>query len=118
MKKQSKVNVNNWIAFWFKEDERHPSPKKQAKKGLHPKCSQNPSGLILDRGPQKDKEHTALFDLQVPKDLKKETYLVAFLACWLCVFTFPIKDFVLVVRTYVFHLLRTYVMILYNWLIL
>ena len=32
MKKQSKVNVNNWIAFWFKGDERHPTPKKQAKK--------------------------------------------------------------------------------------
>ena len=63
MKRQSKVNVNNWIAFWFKGDERHPTPKKQLKKGPHPKCSQNPSGLILDRRPWKDKEHTALFDL-------------------------------------------------------
>ena len=66
MKKQSKVNVNNWIAFWFKGDERHPTPKKQAKKGLHQKPSQNPLGLILDRGPWKEKEHAALFDLQVP----------------------------------------------------
>ena len=66
--------------------------KKQVKKGLHPKRSQNTSSLILDRGPWTNKEHMALFDLQVPNDLKEETYLAALLACWLYVFVFPIKD--------------------------
>uniref|UniRef100_A0A7N2MVQ0 Aminotransferase-like plant mobile domain-containing protein n=1 Tax=Quercus lobata TaxID=97700 RepID=A0A7N2MVQ0_QUELO len=77
MKKQSKVNVNNWIAFWFKGDERYPTPKKQAKKGLHPKRSQNPSGLILDRGPWKDKEHAALFDLQDLGSIRASTFKIA-----------------------------------------
>ena len=92
MKKQSKVSVNNWIAFCFRGDGRNPTLNKQVKKGLHPKRSQIPSSLILDRGPWTNKEHMALFDLQVPNDLKEETYLAALLACWLYVFVFPIKD--------------------------
>jgi hypothetical protein len=31
-------------------------------------------------------------DLQVPDELKEETYLEALLSCWLCAFVFPIKD--------------------------
>ena len=94
MKRQSKVNVNNWIDFWFKGGERHPTPKKQVKKGLHPKRSQNPSGHILDRGPWKDTEHAALFDLQVPEDLKKEIHLAAFLLAGFVYLFFLLKTWV------------------------
>jgi hypothetical protein len=34
----------------------------------------------------------AFVDLQVPNELRKETYLAALLSCWLCVFVFPLKD--------------------------
>ena len=34
----------------------------------------------------------AFVDLQVPNELRKETYLVALLSCWLCAFVFPLKN--------------------------
>ena len=92
IKRQGKVNINDWISLWFRGLSRYKTPRKQAKRIVTPKSSQNPFGMVSERGPWSDEEHMAFVDLQVPNELREETYLAALLSCWLCAFVFPLKD--------------------------
>ena len=92
LKRQGKMSVRNWIAFWYSGNGRYLAPRKSARRTTIPKCSQNPLGKINKHGPWSDKEHGVFTDLQVKGDLKEETYLSALLSCWLCIFVLPIKD--------------------------
>ncbi|GMY17575.1 hypothetical protein FCV25MIE_12814 [Fagus crenata] len=48
--------------------------------------------MVSEHGPWSDEEHVVFVGLQVPDELKEETYLAVLLSCWLCAFVFPIKD--------------------------
>ncbi|KMT03903.1 hypothetical protein BVRB_8g188030 [Beta vulgaris subsp. vulgaris] len=39
-----------------------------------------------------DTTHGALLDLDIPEAHHRETYLAAFLSCWICVFSLPLKN--------------------------
>ena len=93
MKGQGRFSVNVWITFWYTMNLRYRYAKKQKKKIVIPKKSQNPSGMIRkEHGPWSDKEHTFFKDLEIRDVLRAKTYLEALLSCWLCIFVFPIKD--------------------------
>ena len=92
LKRQGKVSVHNWITFWCRGNGKYPAPRKPARWTTIPKCSQNPFGVINEHGPWSDKEHGVFANLQVKGDLKEETYLLALLSYWLCIFVFPINN--------------------------
>ena len=80
---------------------KRPSKKSGRNKTTRPKGDSDPSGVI---GPVRRRALTELKtfeDLGVASEHLEESYLAAFLACWLCKFVFP-KDDVNYIRPGVF----------------
>lgn len=75
--------------------------KSGCNKTTRPKGDSDPSGVIGQAGRYIPTELKAFEDLGVASEHLEESYLAAFLACWLCKFIFP-KDDVNFVRPEVF----------------
>ncbi|KAL0366243.1 UNVERIFIED_CONTAM: hypothetical protein Sradi_3514400 [Sesamum radiatum] len=65
-----------------------PPPLRSSRKRVHePKLSRNPSGDVDAFNLPRAKDHDEPFTiLQIPEDIRDETYVAAFLSCWLCNF--------------------------------
>ncbi|KAL0339322.1 UNVERIFIED_CONTAM: hypothetical protein Sangu_1454300 [Sesamum angustifolium] len=62
------------------------------KKTIQSKSTHNPLGDIAIQERWSTAEETLFAKLYIEKSLKKEAYLAAYLACWLCAFVLPNKD--------------------------
>ncbi|KAA0034815.1 hypothetical protein E6C27_scaffold213G00490 [Cucumis melo var. makuwa] len=67
-----------------------PTKRKQ-KKASRSKSTQNPDGSKIQAREWSSRESMLFAELGIKDDLKDETYLAAFLSCWLCLFVFPQK---------------------------
>ncbi|KAL0411804.1 UNVERIFIED_CONTAM: hypothetical protein Slati_3770100 [Sesamum latifolium] len=69
-----------------------PAPPRKEKKMVRPKSSHNPLGDITTHKRWSIAEEALFEKLCIEGNLKKEVYLAAYLACWLCTFVLPDKD--------------------------
>ncbi|KAL0292480.1 UNVERIFIED_CONTAM: hypothetical protein Sradi_6986900 [Sesamum radiatum] len=67
------------------------SPIHSSRKRVNgPKLSRNPSGDVDASNLPRAKDHDEPFTiLHIPEDIRDETYVAAFLSCWLCNFVLP-----------------------------
>ncbi|KAG5580736.1 hypothetical protein H5410_051363 [Solanum commersonii] len=87
------LSFSRWISFWCKEPQMYESaPPREEKKFARPKSTHNPSGDLLDIARWLHVEERMFSVLGVRVDKKDETYLAAFLSCWLCAFVLPNKE--------------------------
>ncbi|KAL3513063.1 hypothetical protein ACH5RR_025780 [Cinchona calisaya] len=92
--KKSGILVHRWIDFWFKGKSKYSKPKPRIiKKASRYKATQNPNKEIEQPYKFSSKEESAFNTIGVKSHLREETYLAAFISCWLCVFALPNKDF-------------------------
>ncbi|XP_012828660.1 PREDICTED: uncharacterized protein LOC105949899 [Erythranthe guttata] len=86
----SQVSIEKWIKFWSKKQLKyHQPPLRKERKKVRPKSTHNPLGSF-DAHDEWDTAERELFSkLKIGNDLRTETYLSAFLACWLCTFVLP-----------------------------
>ncbi|XP_019234715.1 PREDICTED: uncharacterized protein LOC109215149 [Nicotiana attenuata] len=85
--------VIGW-SFVFRGPSRYAKPPQKSSRNrtTRPKLNHNPSGNIdASFLPRTDEENALFIELGVEESLRAETYLAAFLACWLCKFVFPNK---------------------------
>ena len=85
------VKLASWVSFWYKGSMKYAKPLKKItrNKAQRPKKTHNPSEEI-DPVKSCTQSEMGVFDnLGVAEADVKETYLVAFLACWLCKFVLP-----------------------------
>ncbi|KAM1282118.1 hypothetical protein ACFX2H_022519 [Malus domestica] len=71
---------------------KRPSKKSGHNKTTMPKGNSDPSGVISSAEHHTPGELRAFENLGVASEYAKESYLAAFLACWLCKFVFPKDD--------------------------
>ncbi|KAH9603721.1 hypothetical protein KSS87_007077 [Heliosperma pusillum] len=83
-----KVTFEDWCRFWFRgpciysssgKDPRLPTPKKD--------FSCYGKAQVWD-----DSVHSVFQTLDIPETDRRQTYLAAFLSCWLCAFVLPVRD--------------------------
>ena len=100
---KSGVKISSWIQFWFWGAVKYKRPSKESGriKTTRPKGDSDPSGVIGPVGRRAYTELKVFEDLGVASEHLEESYLAAFLACWLCKFVFP-KDDVNFIRPGVF----------------
>ena len=91
---KSGVKISSWIRFWYWEDTRYKksSKRRSCNKTTKPKGDSYPSGAIGSARRRSPAELRAFEDLGIASEHVEESYLAAFLACWLCKFVFPIGD--------------------------
>ncbi|KAA0046555.1 hypothetical protein E5676_scaffold403G00180 [Cucumis melo var. makuwa] len=63
----------------------------QQKEALRSKSTRNPDGSKIQAHEWSSRESMLFAELGIKDDLKDETYLAAFLSCWLCLFVFSQK---------------------------
>ncbi|XP_071904368.1 uncharacterized protein [Coffea arabica] len=89
------VWMKDWIRFWFKGEARYRAPPSRAnrrKTTSKPKMTYNPSGSVEPYDLADTNDFNVHFDtLGIPRSLRKETYIAAFIACWICKFLLPSK---------------------------
>ncbi|XP_055824546.1 uncharacterized protein LOC129893076 [Solanum dulcamara] len=85
--------MERWVEFWCKKDTkyRQPSPRRE-KKFARLTSSHNPNGVIGESVNWSSAEEALFHKLEVKSHNKNETYLAAFLSCWLCVFVILTKE--------------------------
>ncbi|KAL0395183.1 UNVERIFIED_CONTAM: hypothetical protein Slati_4484500 [Sesamum latifolium] len=86
------VMIFDWVGFWFKGPLRYAAPPlRSSRKRVHElKLSCNPSGDVNVSNLPRTKDHDEPFTiLQILEDIRDETYVAAFLSCWLCSFVLP-----------------------------
>ncbi|XP_075076357.1 uncharacterized protein LOC142163009 [Nicotiana tabacum] len=88
-----KVSAKKWVEFWCRKTMKytHP-PLRKEKKSAYLKSTHNPTGVIEEAVNWSTVEEALFHKLGVMDDKKDETYLAAFLSCWLCIFVLPSKD--------------------------
>ncbi|KAL0455747.1 UNVERIFIED_CONTAM: hypothetical protein Slati_0913900 [Sesamum latifolium] len=88
--RRDEVPTDKWIKFWFKRATKYcePPPRKE-KKAVHPKSTHNPSGTFGVHGKWSSAEEALFSKLGIEGSLKEETFLAAYLACWLYTFALP-----------------------------
>ncbi|KAM0978606.1 hypothetical protein FF1_014548 [Malus domestica] len=91
---KSGVRISSWIRFWYWEAMRYKKPLKRIgrNKTTRPKGDSDPSGVIGATRRRSSDELRAFEDLGIAPEHVEESYLAAFLACWLCKFVFPAGD--------------------------
>ncbi|KAM1535832.1 hypothetical protein ACFX1Z_014796 [Malus domestica] len=91
---KSGVRISSWIRFWYWEAMRYKKPLKKIgrNKTTRPKGDSDPSGVIGATRRRSSDELRAFEDLGIAPEHVEESYLAAFLACWLCKFVFPAGD--------------------------
>ncbi|PIN21569.1 hypothetical protein CDL12_05726 [Handroanthus impetiginosus] len=89
----SNVSLKMWILFWSKKDMKYRQPpSRKEKKKTRPKSTHNPSGDFDVHQEWTTAEETPFSKLGLDRKLRDETYLAAYLACWLCTFVLSIDD--------------------------
>ena len=88
-KNNSQVTISSWISFWYLGSRSYDKPTTwKQKKVSRSKSTKNPDGSKIQAHDWSSKENMLFAELGIRNDLKDETYLVAFLSCWLCLFVF------------------------------
>ncbi|KAA0052363.1 hypothetical protein E6C27_scaffold207G002060 [Cucumis melo var. makuwa] len=91
-KNDSQVTIGSWISFWYLGSKSYDKPTtRKQKKASRSKSTQNPNGSKIQAREWSSRESMLFAELGIRDDLKDETYLAAFLSCWLCLFVFPQK---------------------------
>jgi len=84
-----KETIEEWIAFCFHGPVKYHTPMKSNRRSLVP----IPTNISLTTAVHGWNESHAVFhELDVPKGEHTETFLAAFLSCWLCLFILPVRD--------------------------
>ncbi|KAJ8431985.1 hypothetical protein Cgig2_005914 [Carnegiea gigantea] len=84
-----KPTIEEWIAFWFHGPVKYYAPTKSDRRSGVPLPNIISSATEV-RG--WNKSHVVFDELGVPKGERTETFLAAFLSCWLCLFALLIRD--------------------------
>uniref|UniRef100_A0A9I9E2G3 Aminotransferase-like plant mobile domain-containing protein n=1 Tax=Cucumis melo TaxID=3656 RepID=A0A9I9E2G3_CUCME len=91
-KNDSQVTIGSWISFWYLGTRSYDKPTtRKQKNASRSKSTQNPDGSKIQAREWSSRESMLFAELGIKDDLKDETYLAAFLSCWLCLFVFPQK---------------------------
>ena len=90
-KEKSLAKLAFWVSFWYKGSMKYAKPPKKStrNKVQRPKETHNPSREIDPIKSHTQSEMEIFDNLGVVKADVKETYLTAFLACWLYKFVLP-----------------------------
>ncbi|KAB2626732.1 hypothetical protein D8674_020350 [Pyrus ussuriensis x Pyrus communis] len=101
-KGKSSVKISSPIQFWYWDAMKYKKPSKKSgcNKTTKPKGDSNPSGVIGSARRYSPTELKVFEDLGTSEHME-ESYLAAFLACWLCKFVFS-EDNVNLIRPGVF----------------
>ncbi|KAM1845273.1 hypothetical protein ACFX13_019593 [Malus domestica] len=91
---KSGVKISSWIRFWYWDVMKYQKCLKKSgrNKTTRPKGDSDPLGVIGQAGHHTPTELKAFEDLGMVSEHLEESYLAAFLACWLCKFVFPKDD--------------------------
>ncbi|KAM2437191.1 hypothetical protein ACFX1W_014329 [Malus domestica] len=91
---KSGVRISSWIQFWYWEAMRYKKSSKKScrNKTTMPKGDSDPFGVIGSTRHRSSNELIAFEDLGIVSEHVDESYLAAFLACWLCKFVFLTGD--------------------------
>ncbi|KAJ8425953.1 hypothetical protein Cgig2_016233 [Carnegiea gigantea] len=84
-----KPTIEEWIAFWFRGPVKYYAPMQSDRRSRVP-LPNIMSPATEDHG--WNESHVVFDELGVPKGERTETFLAAFLSCWLCLFALPIRD--------------------------
>ncbi|KAH0656187.1 hypothetical protein KY285_031069 [Solanum tuberosum] len=88
-----RVSFNEWIQFWCKKDRKYElAPPRKEKKSRRLSSTHNPTGEIPIEINTWSSNQEMVFSKLGAKHQKYETYLTAFLSCWLCAFVFPSEE--------------------------
>ncbi|KAH0672034.1 hypothetical protein KY284_023121 [Solanum tuberosum] len=88
-----RVSFNEWIQFWCKKDRKYElAPPRKEKKSRRLSSTHNPTGEIPTEINTWSSNQEMVFSKLGAKHQKYETYLTAFLSCWLCAFVFPSEE--------------------------
>ncbi|XP_057797554.1 uncharacterized protein LOC131013483 [Salvia miltiorrhiza] len=91
------VTIEEWIKFWSKKKSRYqPPPPRKEKKSVRSKATHNPTGELRAHEPWSSVEKGLFVKLKIDESYWDETYLAAYLACWLCSFVLPEGDATLI----------------------
>ena len=83
------MTISSWISFWYLGSRSYDKPTTwKQKKASHSKSTQNPDGSKIQAHEWSSRESILFAELGIRYNLKDETYLAAFLSCWLCLFVF------------------------------
>ncbi|XP_073066001.1 uncharacterized protein [Primulina eburnea] len=87
------VTIDQWVRFWFKKSLRyHSPPPRKDKKTVRPKSTHNPLGDLNVHESWSIAEKAIFSKLGIKDNSIDETYLAAYLSCWLCAFILPFDD--------------------------
>ncbi|KAH0650315.1 hypothetical protein KY284_030227 [Solanum tuberosum] len=87
------VSLSKWISFWCKKPQRYEAAASmKEKKSARPESTHNPSGGLPDITRWSRVEERMFSGLGVRDNKRDETYLAAFLSCWLCAYLLPNKE--------------------------
>ena len=91
MKGKSSIKLASWVSFWYKGSMNFAKPPKKStrNKAQRPKETHNPSREIDPIKSRTQSEMEVFDNLGIAETDVNETYLAAFLACWLCKFVLP-----------------------------
>ncbi|KNA04129.1 hypothetical protein SOVF_202510, partial [Spinacia oleracea] len=84
------ITFETWCRFWFCGSSRYFLASGN-KKSVLPMTTKDFSSF-KDPRPWSDSTYEAFRFLGIPKAHWKQTYLAAFLSCWLCAFALPVSD--------------------------
>ncbi|KAJ8430787.1 hypothetical protein Cgig2_023281 [Carnegiea gigantea] len=88
---KGKPTIEQWISFWFRGRSKYHVSKKPDQGSRIPQ-----PGILSplpDAGARGWSDYQAIFDeLGVATGQRTETFLAAFLSCWLCTFILPVRD--------------------------
>ncbi|KAH0661831.1 hypothetical protein KY290_027750 [Solanum tuberosum] len=88
-----RVSFNEWIQFWCKKDLKYElAPPRKEKKSRRLSSTHNPTGEIPTEINTRSSTQEMVFSKLGAKHQKYETYLTAFLSCWLCAFVFSFEE--------------------------
>ncbi|KAM3233079.1 hypothetical protein P3L10_018438 [Capsicum annuum] len=82
-----RVPLSKWIKFWCKRILRYKSaPLRKEKKSACLKSTHNPTGTIRKAAKWLSSDDATFSKLGVKYEHRTDTYLAAFISCWLCTF--------------------------------
>ncbi|GFS40828.1 hypothetical protein Acr_00g0070760 [Actinidia rufa] len=92
--KKESISIEDWIAFWYKGASSYVKPpQRKAKRYSHSKATWNPTRYILASLKSSRRKPKPFFvSLGINDDVVEQTYLAAFLSCWLCIFVLPSEE--------------------------
>ncbi|XP_051131227.1 uncharacterized protein LOC127251539 [Andrographis paniculata] len=90
------VRTTDWISFWCEKTVKYERPQirrgKESTRSSRPDATYNPTGEIGAHEPWSKAQESSFAKLKVGREHLEETFLAAFLSCWLCIFVLPLDD--------------------------